>query len=191
MRCLRFHRCIQTTCSLSCVPLTSCLFHPICCPSICRQVPTQHGLFIIRAACSAGIHTGSWLEFVLKCQCSRHKWTKSKAWCHVDAELATTFWGDPLHRVHLTHLLIDLDGAVAGSDLFLRCLHRKNLAACSSKIANGWCKPLPKSTCHFLFKSGNWEVAIVALPDLHDVKDFTTKGALQNHIEMVQSKYSV
>lgn len=64
----------------------------------------------------------------------------------------------------LIHLSVELDSAVPGSDLLLSYLHRKNLAACICEIPNGSCKLLPKSTYHFLYEIGNWEVAIVAVP---------------------------
>lgn len=128
MRCLRFHSCIQTTCSLSCILLTSCLFRPICHPSICRQVPTQCILSSILAACSAGIHTGSWLGFLSRCQVLRHEMNKVKgsmpvlSWPHRSCQNHCTGSANVL----LTHLSTDFIVPTDGPGLLASCTHRKN-----------------------------------------------------------------
>lgn len=98
MRCLRFHSCIQTTCSLSCMLLTSCLFHPICHPSICRQVPTQCALSSLLPVCLAGIHTGSWIRIPFQMPGLKTQNERGGRF-QACSELATSFLSEPLHRL--------------------------------------------------------------------------------------------
>lgn len=127
MRCLRFHSCIQTTCSLSCTLLTPCLFYPICHPSICRQVPTQCVLSNLLAVCSAGIHTGSWIRILFWMPSFRTQNEQGER-LNACSELATAFLSEPLHRLcrYTFDISLDFDAATEGSDLLMSCTHWRN-----------------------------------------------------------------